>query len=172
MKIFSPNTDEKTMDRILCILDYFSDPAEGQIVVDCGIPGVDWQWTEDGLVDLSIRNPDKPKQYSQDVVQQWSTCNDELYIIKSPLDQPDAVRQYRRNMMNKSAGTVVLTDYDYKYYSSELKNQYSLDISSKAAGLIADTTLDIDTEWAKFIAENEGMWKPLMDELNQVFYGK
>ena len=172
MKVFSPNTDEKTMDRILCMLDYFSDPTEGQIVVNCGIPNVDWQWTEDGVVDQSIKNPDKPKQYSQDVIQQWGTCNDELYIIKSPLSQPTAVEQYRRNMLNKSAGTVVRTDYDYSYYSSELKNQYSLDIAAKAAGLIADTTLDIDTEWAKFITENEGMWKPLLDELNQVFFNK
>ena len=35
---------------------------------------------------------------------------------------------------------------------------------------MVDATLDIDTEWAAFIAENAGMVEPLIADLNAAFY--
>ena len=166
IKYFKPDIDPEVMDRILSMCDYFCDPAEGQITLAKGIPGVDWQWTEDGMIDVSIRDKEKPGYQSTKLVAIWGMCNDELYVKTQPLAQPLAIEYYLRDMATKAAGNVIRLDYDYSYYSSELKSQYSIDINSKIGGIAADVGLDIDAEWANFIKENEGMWKPLQEELN------
>lgn len=172
LKLFGPDIEPNTFDRLLSMIDYFNDPSEGQIACANGIPGVDWQWTEDGMIDKSIRDPEKPSYQSTKLVATWGLCTDELYIKYTPLAQPKAIEYYTRNMETKSAGSIIRLDYDYSYYSSDLKSQYSINISEKIAGIVADTSLDIDTEWAKFISDNQGMWKPLEDELNEKLYGK
>lgn len=171
IKYFSPSIDPDTFDRVLAMVDYFNDPAEGQVTEYKGIPGVDWQWL-DGGIDTSIRDAEKPSAPSLKLICTWGTNSDELHPMYNPMQQPKAIECYLRNMQNKSNGDVIRLDYDYEFYSSPVKSVYSVAVDSKIAGLAADTTLDIDAEWAKFISDNEGMWKPLQDELNQVFCGK
>ena len=172
IKYMNPNIDPAVQARILDMIEYFCTPEEGQIALAKGIPGVDWKWTEDGLVDTTIRDPEKPSYQSTKLVAIWGLCNDELYSIYTTNTQPGAVAEYQHNMAVKAAGNIIRKDYDYAYYQSDLKAVYSIDITSKIAGLVADSTLDIETEWAKFITENEPMWKPLEDELNAQLFTK
>ena len=172
IKYMNPNIKPEVQARILDMIEYFCTPEEGQIVLAKGIPEVDWKWTEDGLVDATIRDPEKPGYQATKLVAIWGLCNDELYSIYSTNTQPGAVAEYQNNMAVKAAGNIVRKDYDFDYYQSEAKSVYSVDINAKVAGLVADSSLDINTEWAKFISDNEGMWKPLEDELNATFFNK
>lgn len=172
VKYMNPSIDPAVQARILDMIEYFCTPEEGQITLAKGIPGVDWQWTEDGLVDTTIRDPEKPGYQSSKLVAIWGLCNDELYSIYATNTQPGAVAEYQHNMTVKAAGNIIRKDYDYAYYQSDLKSVYSVDIIGKIAGLVADTSLDIEAEWAKFISNNEPMWKPLQDELNAQLFTK
>lgn len=80
-----------------------------------------------------------------------------------------ATKNVLRNYAAKGAGVVIPYDYDYAYYSSDAKSVYSVDVASKIAELMVASDLDIDSAWQAFIDENEGMWKPLLDELNAEF---
>lgn len=170
VKYFSPDIAPETMDRILAIIDYFNDGAEGQVANYDGIPGVDWQWTENGLIDMSIRDPEKPTYTSTNLFSTWGTCSDELYSYNATNKYPVAIESYLHNMQVKANGAIVRYDYDYAYFQSDAKSVYSVDVNSKIAELVVDTALDIDTEWNNFIKDNEGMWKPVQDDLNAAFF--
>jgi hypothetical protein len=171
VKYFSPDIDPEVFDRILCMIDYFNS-REGEVAAYYGIPEVDWVWTEEGLFDASVRDAEKPKDFSKDLVCTWGTCSDELYAFNAANEYPKSVESYLTNMDIKANGDVIRYDYDYWGYASEAKSQYSVDMRSKVVELVVDSTLDIEAEWAKFIADNEGMWKPLLDELNATFCAK
>ena len=61
-------------------------------------------------------------------------------------------------------------NYDYFLYSSETKNVYSVDIAGAVTAIVIGDE-DIETAWNKFIDDNAGMWKPLLEELNAEYFG-
>ena len=55
------------------------------------------------------------------------------------------------------------------FFTSEAKSQYSVSIDDEIMRLILDSSVDIDTEWAKFIEDNRALWEPVVNDLNAAF---
>ena len=164
VKYFNPDIDPAVQARILEIIDWCCNPENGQIEAYYGIKGVDWDFNEEGKM-YSLTEEDTTYT-SKDLICVWGTCSDELYYINSADKYPHATANVARNYAVKNEGFVIPYNYDFSFYSSDLKSVYSVDINAKITELMVDSTLDIETEWQNFIDTNEGMWKPLLDELN------
>lgn len=66
-------------------------------------------------------------------------------------------------------GAYMPLDVDYMFFTSEAKSQYSVSIDDEIMRLILDSSVDIDTEWAKFIEDNRALWEPVVNDLNAAF---
>ena len=66
-------------------------------------------------------------------------------------------------------GAYIPLDVDYMFFTSEAKSQYSVSIDDEIMRLILDSSVDIDTEWAKFIEDNRALWEPVVNDLNAAF---
>lgn len=164
VKYFNPDIDPDVQARILEIIDWCCNPEDGQLEAYYGIKGVDWDFNEEGkMYSLTGEAVSYP---SLELVCVWGTCSDELYYVDSTDLYPHATANVAKNYEVKGEGVIIPYNYDYKYYNSDAKSVYSVDVASKIIELMVDSSLDIETEWQNFIDTNEGMWKPLLDELN------
>jgi len=82
---------------------------------------------------------------------------------------PQLVEFVKKMYEIKSAGLITPYDYDYKFFTSQAKSEYSVDIAAEIIALVVDDSLDIDTVWADFITQNAGMVDPLIKDLNAAF---
>ena len=174
--LFNPDTDEETMDRCLAIIDYLCS-EEGIITCQMGVPGVEWDYDENGdlyyldaakdaegnVVGPYDRNP------SYRIWRQLGMLSDDFNFV-SPA-YPKWIQEACLHCYEVKANAEVLPyNFDYFLYSSETKNVYSVDIAGAVTSIVIGEE-DIDTAWAKFIDDNAGMWKPLLDELNAEYFG-
>ncbi len=174
--IFNPETDDVTMDRCLALIDYLCS-EEGIITCQMGVPGVEWDYDENGELmyydvvkaeDGSIKTMyDRNPSYR--VWRQLGMLSDDFNFV-SPA-YPSWIQDACMHCYDvKSEAEVLPYNFDYFLYSSETKNVYSVDISGAVTGIVIGDD-DIETAWQKFIDDNVGMWKPLLDELNEEYYG-
>ncbi|MGN0747939.1 MAG: extracellular solute-binding protein [Aristaeellaceae bacterium] len=64
------------------------------------------------------------------------------------------------------------TDYDFAFFSSDAKSQYSVSIDDEILRLVSDKTIAMDAvdgEWAAFIENYRSMWEPVVKDLNDAF---
>ena len=174
--LFNPDTDEETMARCLAIIDFLCS-EDGIITCQMGVPGVEWEYDEEGRPvyldaakneDGSVIGPyDRNPSYR--VWRQLGMLSDDFNFV-SPA-YPAWVQEACLHCYEVKADAEVLPyNYDYFLYSSETKNVFSVDIQGAVTSVVIGTD-DIDTAWNKFIDDNAGMWKPLLEELNADYYG-
>lgn len=175
--LFNPDTDEETMNRSLAIIDWLCS-EEGILCCQMGVPGVEWDYDENGdpyyldvakaedgsVVSQYDRNP------SYRVWRQLGLLSDDFNFVSPAYPkwvQDSTLRSYEV----KSGADVVPYNFDYRFFSSETKNVYSVDIVGAVTEVVIGTE-DVETMWNRFIENNSGMWKPLLDELNAEYFGK
>lgn len=167
--IFNPDIDEQVFDRILSLINWACTP-DGEVTTKVGIPGVDWSWSEDGKT--IVQHPNANGTYntydSRNMLTQYALCSDEMALVKKD-NAPQLIEFVKKMYEIKSAGVIVPYDYDYKFFTSQAKSEYSVDIAAQIIALVVDDSLDIDTVWANFINENAGMVDPLIKDLNAAF---
>ena len=69
----------------------------------------------------------------------------------------------------KKQGKINKIDYDYKFFTSDSKADYSVDIESEMTYLIIKSDVDIQQELDSFVEKNASIWQPVVDDLNEAF---
>ena len=148
-------------------MDWLSDPYEGYLTVNLGMKGKDWDVDSEGNVKVYLdANTKAEKLYpSTNLFKYHTVCTDDAGLFTSYVPQM-CTDKANLHYKLKRAGFVIPFDYGFEYLRDESKNNYSVDVASQVTSLIVDSTLDIDTEWAKFIEANRGIWQPVVDALN------
>ena len=161
--IMGPNIDPEAQDRFLSLVDWMCDPKEGQLIVPLGLPGTDWEFAEDGS--LIIHN--KASYPSQKLFQMHGMCSDEANFLNPANDQDKVAKVLRNYEIRNAEGSYILRiDYDYDFYTSDLKSNYSVDVQSAVVEMIVSDE-DLDTMISKFVEENRPLWEPLCEEINE-----
>ena len=71
----------------------------------------------------------------------------------------------------KGEAEVLPISFNYKFFTGESKNVFSVDVAAAITNIVVGND-DIETTWQKFIDDNRGMWEPLMNDMNAEYYGK
>lgn len=156
--IFSPSIDEVTMDRILSIADFFC-TKEGQYYMYCGVKGEEWDYEENGDVLSGVEHPSSLMWCFLAIVSDDFSFGSPVY--------PAEIRERSVSLIEglKANGAPVEINYEYMFYTSDAKNNYSIDVASKIVELIANEE-DIAESWSAFTGEYQTMVTPLLEELN------
>lgn len=174
INVFRPDLDEETYERMLDMIDYLY-TVEAEEVVNMGIKGVDWEVDADGYYVSHLE-----EQYSnirQKYPSGWfwrdtTICLDEFDLVnptysKSIIDIINAVYAYRYDSAQKHG--YLEMDYHVDYLSTESMRNYSVAIPDEITRIVCDSDIkaeNIQAEWDAFIKTYEGMWKPVVDDLN------
>ncbi len=166
MTLFNPKTSDKTMARILSMIDWLC-TEEGQLTTQLGIEGKDWKRDTDGKL-VSLTGQTAISSYPSFYPFNYLSILSDDFSFVSPAFDPRAQEIVSSIYAAKQAGLVVPYNYNYAFYNSDAKRTYSVNIASAAANLILNDA-DIETEWASFISQNKAMVDPLIAELNAAY---
>lgn len=160
---FNPEINADVFDRILAVMDWLCDPTSGQIISRMGLENVDWKWVGENKIErLTDTNYISSYLYGM-----YGYCTDDVGLIRPDYD-PDATAMVLANYAASEPG-MIPNNFDYSFFSSESKANYSVSFSEPIVNLMVNATLDIPTEWQKFIDTNEAMWKPVVEDLNAYY---
>lgn len=171
---FSPDIEAETFDRILALMDYICS-EEGQLVSMLGVKGETWDYDADGSV-IMLTEKDENGNYpatadlynSYNVFRCLGILADDFSFI-NPANDPLVIEQILACYAAKGDGVINPIDYDYRYFASDNKANYSMDFTTEITRLMITPDLDIDAEWDKFLETNKSIWQPVIDDLNAAF---
>lgn len=72
----------------------------------------------------------------------------------------------------RQTGHIIPLDYDYSFFSSDSKSNYSIKMEDEVARLILVSPDSLETEWQKTIEQNKNLWQPVIDDLDAAFFTK
>jgi putative aldouronate transport system substrate-binding protein len=173
--VFNPKMDATTMNRALALFDYLC-TEDGQLLINLGIEGVDWQRNTDGSYAI-LRTPKDDGSYEPLYNVYPSTTfwyilailPDDFSFVNPTKDKQVAstvIDIYKQKAEN---GNIMEFDPDYTFFISDAKSAYSVDTASEIVREIMTQGVDIDTEWAAFVKAQEPMYQPVLDDLNAAF---
>ncbi|MDL2318099.1 hypothetical protein LJC74_03265 [Eubacteriales bacterium OttesenSCG-928-A19] len=171
---FSPDIAPETFDRILSVMDYIC-TEEGQMVSMLGVKGETWDLDGDGNI-VMLTEQDENGNYpatadlynSFNVFRCLGILADDFGFV-SPSSDPRVVEQILACYAAKGEGVINPTDYDYAFFASDNKANFSMDFVNEITRLIITPDLDIDAEWSAYLETNKAMWQPVVDDLNAAF---
>lgn len=173
--LFNPDNDELTMHRVLAMTDWLC-TEEGVYTLQMGIKGTEWDLDENGqpyMLEAALEGdgsiiPQMDRHNSYRIWRQLGWLSDDFNFV-SPAYKTELQDRVRTMYGIKSKADVIIPhNLKYTTYSSETKNIYSVNILDAVTKLVINDE-DIDTAWTTFIDENKGLWKPLLDELNEAY---
>lgn len=167
--LFSPQTDDATMERMLSMIDWLC-TEEGQLVTQLGLEGVDWEYGEDGKP-VSLTDVTAITAYKSFYPFNYISILSDDFSFVSPAYDRRAQDTVASIYAAKQEGTVIPYNYDYAFHTSEAKDMYSVDISAAAANLILNDA-DIEKEWSAFIDQYKSMVDPLIKERDAAYPAK
>ena len=147
----------------------------GKIVNVVGLKGEAWDYAADGSIQMLLQ-PDEKGKYSssQDLYNSFQVFRSlgviaDDYSFINPSYQKDVVEQIQAIFAAKKQGKINKIDYDYKFFTSDSKADYSVDIESEMTYLIIKSDVDIQQELDSFVEKNASIWQPVVDDLNEAF---
>ncbi|NLO16348.1 MAG: hypothetical protein GX123_09975 [Clostridiales bacterium] len=171
-----PNIQEATLTRLLSLMDWFC-TEEGQLTAVCGPWGEAWDYDGNGDV-VMLTQKDENGKYpgtadlykSYNIFRSMGILPDDFSFV-NPSNDPLVVQDVFTMYAAKQTGDIIPLDYDYEFFSSDNKANYSLKLEEEVTRLaILQPGLDIRAEWQKFIDANKGIWQPVIDDLNAEFF--
>lgn len=166
--VFNPDTDEKTMVRILDLMDWISS-EEGFTTYCMGVPGVDWEFDEEG--NFKLLNPDAHFRRDIDVFAYFGYCQDDFaYSGNQEGLTPSIVENILGIYEVKRSGNHMTISDNFTRYSSDTKDNYSMDsaLVDKMVEIVVEG-LDVESTWTQFVEDNRNIWEPLLTELNETY---
>ena len=162
--VFAPDIEEETMARILDIVDWAC-TQEGQISVMKGVYGLDWDYNEDGTINIL-----DPAGYGSWVVFfMLGYCGEDVEY--SPLNtslDPDMMKIVKALYDMRVEDTYYEVPQAYEIYVGDLKNTYTGTVN--VANMVVQVACGKEDPAAaleKFIEDNRGLWEPLLDDVNK-----
>ena len=164
--VFSPETDEKTLERILDFMDWLYS-KEGNTSLYCGVPGVDWEFDENGKI--TMLNGAKLKDVNKSPFLFLSWCPDEFAAtgMSDANEQDIKVFNIAVNAC-ANAEKIYLPSENYGNYQGDLRENYSFPYSTKMIEIIC-TDVDVDSAWNDHLEEYRSLWEPFVEDLNKTY---
>lgn len=164
--VFSPDTDEKTMERILDFTDWIFS-KEGNTSLYCGIPGVDWEFDEDGKISMLNGAEIRDANNSPFLFLSW--CPDEFSATGMSNANEQDIKLFNIAMETSvNAKTHYLPSANYENYQGDLRSNYSFPYNSKMIEIIC-TDVDVDSAWDDHLDEYRSLWEPFIEDLNKTY---
>lgn len=167
-QMFSPNTDEKTLERILDISDWMCS-KEGAYVQQLGVPGIDWEYDEDGfpvLLDSDVDTGDR----SMNVFAQFGGyCNDDFMwsgYYPGISDEDLQIGFDLAELREKNA--VWKVSDNYCKFKGEEKNNFSMQFLEEITEIVCGSE-DAETAWKRYLDEERYQWETLLNALNETY---
>ncbi|MCL2060782.1 MAG: extracellular solute-binding protein, partial [Oscillospiraceae bacterium] len=172
--IFHPSLEAVKMERALALFDYTA-TLEGQEQVRMGIEGVDF--IKHGKGDYELIRPQNENGMWPSISSIYPSLsmlnsfviNGDDFNFANPETLQRAKDVTAKQYKNKELmGSLLPYDYDWQFYSSPVKSNYSGSLINDEIVRIAIGTGDIESEWQVFIDSMKGTVDPLLEELNTV----
>lgn len=164
--IFNPDTDEKTLERILDLTDWFLS-MEGNTSFDCGVPGVDWEFDENDKI--IMKDGAELKVRANSPFDMWGWCGDEFCMTGLGLANEQDIAAYNLAAdACANAKRIFSPSANYESYTGDLKDNYSFPYGSKMTEIIC-TDVDVDSAWDAHLDEYRNLWEPLIEDLNKTY---
>ena len=166
---------DKKVERWMDMLDYLVSD-EGYYVRNLGIPGVDWEWNEDGTAKCLWAQDDQGNYIAPyNGVWPWARiagCNDN-FSNYSP-SQPDAVKALIIDAMKTYSGPdadIVPLDADIAFFSDPDYLEATAGLEEQTYQKIAELIIkdDFIDQWNAWVAEKSREVQPAVDALNAAF---
>ena len=174
VSFFSPNLSDEVFARLLELMDWAC-TEEGELTIMVGLKDKAWTYNEDGSIKILLEADDSGAfKSSQDVYNSFQLFRgigalaDDYSFINPGFDTA-VVQSILDVFAAKRTGKMNRIDYNYKFFASDAKADYSVDIASELTYLIITKDIDVDAEIAKFVSDNQGVWQPVVDDLNAAF---
>ncbi len=171
---FSPSMSDETFTRVLEIMDWIC-TEEGELAVMVGIQGKAWDYNDDKSIKILLE-PDADGKYkscqdlygSYQVFRSLGAVADDYSFINPGYDKA-VVQQILDVFAAKKAGKINAIDYAYKFFASDTKAEYSIDLANELTYLIITPSIDVDAEINSFVESNRGIWEPVVKDLDSAF---
>ena len=172
---FSPDIAPATLDRLLALMNWCC-TQDGQLTVVVGVPGETWEYDEEGNVrmltekDENGNYPSTPDLYnSYNIFRSLGILPDD-YSFANPSNEKLVVDQIKAVYAAKERGQIVPLDYDYEFFASDAKSEFSMAFSEEMARIILLKDADVAAEWENFLTINKAIWEPVIRDLNNEFF--
>ena len=169
--ILSPAIDDEKMDRILTLWDYACTDY-GQTVIRMGLPGVDWEYDEDGNLVNLLAGTDQPLSFYK-----YQPANPALFNMFVLYDDfslvnpaySEKARNATTQMFIKRAdiSTAKGKEYDWALgdYTSQAYTLATMIYADEYANLISKEG-DFSTNYDNWVQEKMRMIRPVLDDMN------
>lgn len=90
----------------------------------------------------------------------------------NPINIERITRCYQTRSENAATNGYRPLDFDYMFFNSQAKNEYSVDIDSEVLRIVADATIpesEVESTWNSFIETYRNIWEPVVNDLNAAF---
>ena len=166
---------EEKLDRLLTIMNWTC-TQDGQLTVVVGVPGETWEYDENGDVKMLTEKdengnyPSTPDLYnSYNIFRSLGILPDD-YSFVNPSNEKLVVEQIKAVYAAKERGYIIPLDYDYEFFASDAKSQFSLDFQDEITRIILLKDADVAAEWNNFLNMNKAIWEPVITDLNNEFF--
>ena len=166
--VFNPTIDDAKMERILDLCDWVAS-KDGLITTINGTPGEQWEYDENGNV-VFLENA--PERKFPSLFKMLGYCDDDFsYSGYMKGVEQDAIDVSKSVLAVKQQGVIFPFSDNYALYQSETKDNYSTGAVQKIIEIVCDN-LDVESSWNQYVEETRTTWEPLLNELNETYYGK
>lgn len=87
----------------------------------------------------------------------------------NPINIERITRCYQTRSENAATNGYRPLDFDYMFFNSQAKNEYSVDMDSEVLRIVADATIpesEVESTWNSFIGTYRNIWEPVVNDLN------
>ena len=172
--MFNPDIDAEKLDRLLSMMNWAC-TEEGEVTIMLGLRGEIWDYDANGEI-VMLTEPDENGNYAntQDLYNSYNLfrtqgVNADDFAFINPSNDRHIVDPILRAYAVRDKGHINYMDINYAFFSSESKANFSLKLSDIVAKLIMGGADELEANWLAFIEENQPLWQPLVDDLNEAF---
>ena len=172
--IISPNISDEALERLLTIWDYGC-TEEGQLRIRLGLPGVDWDYAEDGslvnlLADTEYKNVEGKYTSQYPITGNMFILSDDFSFVNPSFSQEarDRVAELYKTRAAIASSRGKSIDYDLLSYSSQALNQASMVYADEYANIITKEA-DFDATYDQWVKDKMALIQPVLDDLNEKF---
>lgn len=163
--VFSPDTDEETLERLLDIVDWAC-TEEGSVITHIGIEDIDWKYSDDGSVETLRGEQFYPEGLAYFMLG-W--CADDLVasgMMTPPKNKP-MIEHCKELYKLRASGTIFPLPQEYMTYSGELKTAYygAVNLKNLVVQIVCNGE-DVESTLTDYVESNRSIWEPLLDDLN------
>lgn len=173
--IFSPDISQEKFERYMDMMD-FASSEEANVFIRMGFEGVDWEYDANGEIVSLLGDQTMGQKYPS-----VFPCYDAMYILADEfqLINPAYRKEFRDRVIELyqtkyemgDEESIPSIDWDVQLYSSDAKNKLSYDWGTEYAELVLSDG-NIEDNWKNWIASQDHLIKPVIDELNSNFGNK